>query len=30
MTAPTNALVSGERLGRSPYTQRFRIELADA
>lgn len=27
MTAPTNALVSGEGLGASPYEQRFRIEL---
>jgi galactose mutarotase-like enzyme len=30
MTAPTNALVSGEGLQASPYEQRFRIELAGA
>ncbi|HEY8583855.1 MAG TPA: aldose 1-epimerase [Capillimicrobium sp.] len=28
MSAPTNALVTGEGLGRSPFAQRFRIELA--
>jgi galactose mutarotase-like enzyme len=28
MTAPTNALVSGEALQTSPHEQRFRIELA--
>ena len=27
MTAPTNALVSGDGLQASPYTQRFRLEL---
>jgi galactose mutarotase-like enzyme len=30
MTAPTNALISGEGLQWSPYTQRFSIGLADA
>lgn len=30
MTAPTNALVTGDGLQGSPYTQRFRIELAGA
>lgn len=28
MTAPTDALVTGDGLGRSPFTQRFRIGLA--
>jgi galactose mutarotase-like enzyme len=28
MTAPTDALVSGQALQTSPYTQRFRLELA--
>ncbi|HEU4656249.1 MAG TPA: aldose 1-epimerase [Capillimicrobium sp.] len=27
MAAPTNALVTGDALGRSPFEQRFRIEL---